>query len=220
MIRGMIRGTIRAAFALVLLASAAQAEERPVISEIVAPQSGLALNWVGNVSAASEFELGFLRVGTLAEEGREVSFAYDAQWIGHEDALGHPGAEAIAGTLVAIGALLLGGKVDQHGVVRLTRHQRGAIGGGEDVVGRGGDIGGGKAGGVVAPADEGREARHGSLLAGGPRRRIRPSTPEVQTIASSSLAALSFSPWLRPTPSRPRTPPSRSTSTQEWRSPR
>ena len=63
----MIRGMIRAAFALVLLASAAQAEERPVISEIVAPQSGLALNWVGNVSAASEFELGFLRVGTLAE---------------------------------------------------------------------------------------------------------------------------------------------------------
>ena len=58
---------IRAALALMLLATPVVSQERPVISEIVAPQAGLASSWVGNVSAASEIDLGFLQVGTLAE---------------------------------------------------------------------------------------------------------------------------------------------------------
>lgn len=40
---------------------------RPVVSEIVTPQAGLASSWVGSVSASSELDLGFLRLGTLAE---------------------------------------------------------------------------------------------------------------------------------------------------------
>ena len=54
-------------FACVLMAGSALAGPRPVISEIVAPQAGLATWWVGSVTAASEIDLGFLRVGTLAE---------------------------------------------------------------------------------------------------------------------------------------------------------
>ena len=40
---------------------------RPVVSEIIAPRQGLASNWVGDVAAASEIDLGFLVLGTLAE---------------------------------------------------------------------------------------------------------------------------------------------------------
>ncbi|PIL17347.1 hypothetical protein P775_24405 [Puniceibacterium antarcticum] len=43
------------------------AAPRPVISEIVTPQAGLSSSWVGSVAASSELDLGFLRLGTLAE---------------------------------------------------------------------------------------------------------------------------------------------------------
>lgn len=65
----------RALTVLLLVASStalAQAQERPVISEIAAPRGGLASAWVGNVAAASEIDLGFLRLGTLAERVADV----------------------------------------------------------------------------------------------------------------------------------------------------
>ncbi|SNR47451.1 efflux RND transporter periplasmic adaptor subunit [Puniceibacterium sediminis] len=40
---------------------------RPVVTEIVTPQAGLSSIWVGSVAASSELDLGFLRLGTLAE---------------------------------------------------------------------------------------------------------------------------------------------------------
>uniref|UniRef100_UPI003568CA46 efflux RND transporter periplasmic adaptor subunit n=1 Tax=Puniceibacterium confluentis TaxID=1958944 RepID=UPI003568CA46 len=46
---------------------AAGQRPRPVVSERVAPQSGLASSWVGSVAASSDLDLGFLRLGTLAE---------------------------------------------------------------------------------------------------------------------------------------------------------
>lgn len=61
---------------LLLLSGAAVAQEahapRPVVTEIVSPQSGLASNWVGTVTAPSEIDLGFLRLGTLAERVVDV----------------------------------------------------------------------------------------------------------------------------------------------------
>ncbi len=60
--------------ALLAIAPAAHAQEmpaenapRPVVSEIVTPQAGIASSWVGSVEASSELDLGFLRLGTLAE---------------------------------------------------------------------------------------------------------------------------------------------------------
>ncbi|WP_109467791.1 efflux RND transporter periplasmic adaptor subunit [Albibacillus kandeliae] len=58
--------------ALAMPASAQDAPPRPVISEIVAPQSGIANSWVGTVTASSEIDLGFLKIGTLAERLVEV----------------------------------------------------------------------------------------------------------------------------------------------------
>ena len=43
-----------------------------MVSELVAPQTGLALSWVGTVAAASEIDLGFLRLCTLAERAVEI----------------------------------------------------------------------------------------------------------------------------------------------------
>lgn len=40
---------------------------RPVVTEVVAPRSGLASAWVGTVAARTELDLGFTRLGTLAE---------------------------------------------------------------------------------------------------------------------------------------------------------
>lgn len=40
---------------------------RPVVSEVVAPQSGLPSAWVGTVAAPREIDLGFPRIGTVAE---------------------------------------------------------------------------------------------------------------------------------------------------------
>lgn len=45
---------------------------RPVVSEIVAPHAGLASSWVGTVTAKREIDLGFLRLGTLAERSVDV----------------------------------------------------------------------------------------------------------------------------------------------------
>jgi RND family efflux transporter MFP subunit len=45
----------------------AQEVHRPVVSEILAPQSGLKPSWVGTVTARVETDLGFSRAGTLAE---------------------------------------------------------------------------------------------------------------------------------------------------------
>lgn len=47
----------------------ASAEEarRPVVSEFVTPKSGLQPSWVGTVAARIETDLGFPRIGTLAE---------------------------------------------------------------------------------------------------------------------------------------------------------
>lgn len=47
-------------------ASAAQEVSRPVVSEIVTPQSGLRQSWVGTVTARIETDLGFPGSGTLA----------------------------------------------------------------------------------------------------------------------------------------------------------
>ncbi len=61
---------IRLAFLLLLAGAPAwaqQAAPRPVVSEIVTPRAGLASSWVGSVAASSELDLGFLRLGTLAE---------------------------------------------------------------------------------------------------------------------------------------------------------
>jgi membrane fusion protein, multidrug efflux system len=54
------------AFLLLPLASAAQEAPRPVVSEIITPQSGLRQSWVGTVTARIETDLGFPRSGTLA----------------------------------------------------------------------------------------------------------------------------------------------------------
>ncbi|MGO4909453.1 efflux RND transporter periplasmic adaptor subunit [Pseudorhodobacter sp. W20_MBD10_FR17] len=51
---------------LLPLASFAQEAARPVVSEIVTPQSGLRQSWVGTVTARIETDLGFPRSGTLA----------------------------------------------------------------------------------------------------------------------------------------------------------
>lgn len=68
---------IRHTLALLLLATPALAEERPVISEIVAPQAGIESAWVGTVSAASEIDLGFLQLGTLAERAVDAGDTVD-----------------------------------------------------------------------------------------------------------------------------------------------
>jgi RND family efflux transporter MFP subunit len=51
---------------LLPLTSVAQEAPRPVVSEIVTPQSGLRQSWVGTVTARIETDLGFPSSGTLA----------------------------------------------------------------------------------------------------------------------------------------------------------
>ena len=121
------------------------------------------------------------------------------------DALVDPALEPVAGGLVAVGAVGLDREVDQHGVVGLLGHQRGAVVGREHVVGRGGDVGGGEPGASYRRERKGENWGTDTLLAGA---RVPPGRPSANFCKQNARGTM-LSAWLRPTSSR-------STSTPAW----
>lgn len=73
MMRRMLSALVLGLFGLPpALAQTAEEAPRPVVSEIVESEAGLARSWVGSVAAEQEIALGFLVLGTLAQRGADA----------------------------------------------------------------------------------------------------------------------------------------------------